>query len=83
MKALLTAAALIAATGGAALAQEAAMVPLSSAIQFQILQWIPDADLSNLTSAQYGQIVSLFASSENLSAGANPEGAVRAILGAQ
>jgi hypothetical protein len=83
MKALLTAAALIAATSGAALAQEAAAVPLSSAIQFQILQWVPDADLTNLTSAQYGQIVSLFANSENLSQGSHPEGAVRAILGAQ
>lgn len=83
MKRLLIASALIAATSGAALAQEAALVPLSSAIQAQILQWIPDADLSNLTSAQYGQIVSLFSNSENLSAGSNPKGAVQVILGAQ
>lgn len=83
MKTFVLATALIASTAGATFAQEAALVPLSSAIQSQILQWVPDADLSNLTSVQYAQIVSLFANSENLSAGANPKGAVEVILGVQ
>lgn len=45
---------------------------LSSAIQSQILAWIPDADLSNLTNSQHARIVSLFASSDTLGAGDNP-----------
>lgn len=83
MKYAVLAAALVASTAGASLAQETALVPLSAAIQSQILQWVPDADLSNLTSVQYAQIVSLFSNSENLTAGANPQGAVEAILGVQ
>lgn len=83
MKRFLIATALVAATSGAALAQQAASVPLSSAIQFQILQWLPDADLSSLTSAQYGQIVSLFANSDNLSGGVDGKAAVASILNAQ
>jgi hypothetical protein len=82
MKRIVLAAALAGAAATGAFAQQAT-VPLSSAIQSQILAWIPDADLSNLTSAQYAQIVSLFSSSENLRAGNNPSGQVEVILGIQ
>ena len=82
MQHLLLASALVFITGFAAVAQEAP-VPLSAAITSQILRLVPDADLSSLTNAQYAQLVSLFSNSENLSAGANPAGAVKAIIGAQ
>jgi hypothetical protein len=82
MKSVLLASALIAASAFGAIAQEAP-IALSSAITAQVLSLVPDADLSNLTNAQYAQLVTLFANSENLSAGANPAGAVRAIVGAQ
>jgi hypothetical protein len=82
MKSLVLASALVAASAFSALAQEAP-VPLSAAITAQILTLVPDADLSNLTNAQYAQLVTLFSNSENLSAGANPAGAVKAIVGAQ
>lgn len=79
MKSFALVTALVAATATGAFAQQAP-VQLSSAIQSQILAWIPDADLSNLTNSQYAQIVSLFANSDNLGAGENPAGAVKAIL---
>lgn len=82
MKSFVLASALVAASAFGAFAQEAP-VPLSSAITSQILTLVPDADLSSLTNAQYAQLVSLFSSSENLSAGANPTGAIKAIIGAQ
>ncbi len=74
--------ALVAATASGAFAQQAP-VQLSSAIQSQILAWVPDADLSNLTNAQYAQLVTLFSNSENLGAGDNPAGQVKVILGVQ
>jgi hypothetical protein len=82
MQRFILASALVAASALGAVAQEAP-VALSAAITSQILSMVPDADLSNLTNAQYAQIVSLFSNSENLSSGANPAGAVKAILGAQ
>jgi hypothetical protein len=82
MKHLLLASALIAVSGYAAVAQDAP-VPLSAAITAQIMTLVPDADLSSLTNAQYAQLVSLFANSDNLSSGSNPAGAVKAIIGAQ
>ena len=82
MKHLLFASALVAVTGFAAAAGEAP-VPLSAAIMSQSLRPVPDADLSNLTNAQYAQLVSLFSNSRHLSAGVNPDGAVKAIIGAQ
>jgi hypothetical protein len=82
MKSLVLASALVAASAFGAIAQEAP-VALSSAITSQILRLVPDADLSGLTNAQYAQLVSLFANSENLSAGADPAGAIKAIIGAQ
>lgn len=57
MKHLLFASALVAVTGFAAAAGEAP-VPLSAAIMSQSLRPVPDADLSNLTNAQYAQLVS-------------------------
>ena len=82
MKRIALASALVVAAVSGAFAQQAP-VQLSSAIQSQIMSWIPDADLSNLTNVQYAQIVSLFSNSANLSAGENPAGAVKAILNAQ
>jgi hypothetical protein len=82
MKSLILSTALIAASAFGAIAQEAP-VALSSAVTSQILTLVPEADLSNLTNVQYAQLVTLFSNAESLSAGANPEGAVRAILGAQ
>ncbi len=82
MKSIALATALGIASATGAFAQQAP-VPLSSAIESQILAWVPGADLSNLTNAQYAQIVSLFANSDNLRAGDNPAGAVKAILTAQ
>ena len=82
MKHFILASALIAAAATGAVAQTAP-VALSSAITSQILTMVPGADLSNLTNAQYAQIVSLFSNSDDLSAGSNPAGAVKAILNAQ
>ncbi|WP_309667882.1 hypothetical protein [Tabrizicola sp.] len=82
MKSFILASALIAAAATGAVAQTAP-VALSSAIESQILTMVPGADLSNLTNAQYAQIVSLFSNSDDLSAGSNPAGAVKAILSAQ
>jgi hypothetical protein len=82
MKRIVLASALIAATAVGAFAQQAP-VPLTSAIQAQIMTWIPDADLSNLTNNQYARIVSLFISSENLRAGNDPVNQVKVILGVQ
>jgi hypothetical protein len=79
MKRIVLATALVAASAFGAIAQDAPVM-LSSAVQAQILSLVPDADLSNLTNAQYAQLVSLFSNSENLSSGSNPAGAVEAIL---
>jgi hypothetical protein len=82
MKSIVLASVLVAASAFGSIAQEAP-VALSSAITAQIIQLVPDADLSNLTNAQYAQLVSLFANSDNLSAGSDPAGAVKAIINAQ
>ena len=82
MKRIVLASALVAASAFGAFAQSAP-AQLSAAVQAQILSVVPDADLSNLTAAQYAQLVTLFSNSENLSAGANPNGAIKAIIGAQ
>lgn len=83
MKSFALATALVAVTAAGAFAQEAAPVPLSSAIQSQILAWVPNADLSNLTNSQYARLVTLFSKSENLRAGEDPAGQVKVILNAQ
>jgi hypothetical protein len=82
MKSLVLASVLVASSAFGVIAQEAP-VALSSATTARILSLVPDADLSSLTNAQYAQLVSLFANSDNLSAGSNPAGAVKAIIGAQ
>jgi hypothetical protein len=82
MKRFILASALIAAAATGAVAQTSS-VQLSSAIENQILQWVPGADLSNLTTSQYARIVSLFASSDNLRTGNDPIGQVKVILNAQ
>jgi hypothetical protein len=83
MKRFVLATALVTASAFGASAQEVAPVQLSSAIQSQILAWVPDADLSNLTNSQYARLVTLFSKSENLRAGENPVGQVQVILNAQ
>ncbi len=82
MKSILLASALIVASVTGAVAQTAP-VALSSAVQSQILNWVPGADLTNITTSQYAQIVSLFSSSDNLRTGNDPAGQVKAILNAQ
>lgn len=82
MKRIVLASALIAATAVGAFAQQAP-VPLTSAVQSQIMSWVPDADLSNLTNSQYARLVGLFSSSENLRSGNDPINQVKVILGAQ
>jgi hypothetical protein len=82
MKSLVLAATMIAAVASGAIAQTST-VALSSAIESQIRQWVPGADLTSLTTMQYAQIVSLFASSDNLRTGNDPVGQVKVILNAQ
>ncbi|MES2542790.1 MAG: hypothetical protein V4720_03765 [Pseudomonadota bacterium] len=83
MKSFVLATALVAVSAFSAMAQQSAPVALSSSIQSQILNWVPDADLSNLTNSQYARIVTLFSKSENLRAGEDPAGQVKVILNAQ
>jgi hypothetical protein len=82
MKRFVLASALVAFSAVGAIAQSAP-VALSASIKTQILRMVPDADLSNLTNIQYAQLVSLFSNSDNLGAGENPQGAVKAILNVQ
>jgi hypothetical protein len=82
MKRIVLASALILASTVGGFAQSAS-TQLSSAIQFQIQNWVPGADLSNLSTSQYARLVMLFSSSEDLRNGNDPAGQVKAILGAQ
>ena len=82
MKSFVLATALVAVSSFGAFAQTSP-VALSSAIQSQITTMVPGADLTNLTTAQYARIVSLFSSSDNLRAGNDPAGQIKVILGAQ
>ena len=54
--------------------------PISSGMASDIRAFVPNADLSNLTVSQVGQFYGLFSNSENLRAGENPAGAIKAIL---
>lgn len=82
MKRIVLASALVALSAFGAVAQNAS-VPLSAALQSQIMTLVPSADLSSLTNAQYAQLIALFSNSDNVGAGDNPAGAVKAILNAQ
>jgi hypothetical protein len=82
MKRIVLASALVAASAFSAVAQ-GTPVALSASITSQVMALVPDADLSNLTNAQYAQLVTMFSDSKNLSAGENPAGAVKAIINAQ
>jgi hypothetical protein len=82
MKRIALVTALVAATASGAFAQQAP-VQLSSAIQSQILAVLPTADLSSLTNAQYAQIVTFFADSENTRTPSTTAQGVSAILNAQ
>lgn len=79
MKRIVLATALVAATAVGAFAQQAP-VPLSAAIQSEILSVLPNADLSSLTNSQYAQIVSFFSNSENTRTPSDVAGGVQAIL---
>lgn len=79
MKRIAIVAALLATAASGAFAQQVA-VPLSSAIQSEILAVLPNADLSSLTNVQYAQIVSFFADSENTRTPSDISGGVEAIL---
>jgi hypothetical protein len=82
MKHIVLAAALVAASAAGAFAQTAPVM-LSSAIQSEIQNLVPGADLSNLTNSQYARLVTFFADSENLSTRAGATQGVKTILGAQ
>lgn len=62
-------------TGFAATAQS-----LSENTRLEIMQLVPDADLTGLTSVQEAQLMSLFSTSGRDSNGDDPAGAVKAIL---
>lgn len=79
MKRIALATALVAATAAGAFAQQSP-VPLTSAIQSEILTVLPSADLSNLTTAQYAQIVTFFADRENTRTASGTAQGVEAIL---
>jgi hypothetical protein len=82
MKRIVLATALVGLSAFGAFAQTSP-VGLSAALQSQILTMVPGADLTNLTNAQYAQLVTLFSNSDNIGAGNDSTGAVRAILNAQ
>lgn len=82
MKSIVLASALVALTAVGAVAQQAP-VALPSSITSQILTLVPSADLSSLTNAQYAQLVTFFADSENLRTRAGAAQGIEAILGAQ
>jgi hypothetical protein len=79
MKRIALIAALASVTATGAFAQQAP-VALSSAIQSQIAMLVPGADLSSLTNAQYAQLVTFFADSENLRTASGTAQGVKAIL---
>jgi hypothetical protein len=54
---------------------------VTSNIASQVQALVPGADLSNLSTAQYAQLVSLFSNSDNYGAGEDPAGQIKAILG--
>lgn len=62
-------------TGFAASAQG-----LSENIRSQIMQFVPDANLTGLTTVQEAELTAIFSNSDNLGAGANPSGAIMAVL---
>lgn len=82
MRKFLLTSALIVTTATGAIAQTSP-VALTSAVQAQIMAWVPNADLNNLTTSQYARIVYLFANSDNLRVGNDPVGQVKVILSAQ
>ncbi|MBA3910912.1 MAG: hypothetical protein C0524_13820 [Rhodobacter sp.] len=82
MKRIVLATALITASAVGAFAQTSP-VALTSATASQIMQLVPGADLTNLTTSQYAQLVTLFSSSENLRAGEDPASQIKIILNAQ
>lgn len=82
MKRIVLATALVAVSALGAMAQEAPMA-LSSVIQSQVMIRVPGADLSNLTSAQYARLVTLFSNPDDLRPGNDLTGSVKAILNAQ
>jgi hypothetical protein len=81
MKHIVLASALLLASVSGAFAGKAS-AELSSSVKTQILQLVPDADLSNLTTSQYVRLELFFGNSANLRAGEDPAQRVKVILAA-
>lgn len=79
MKRLLATVAVVLVSSGAALASTG-YTTLPSNVVWQIQSVVPGADLSNLTTAQYAQFVSLFSSQEAMGGGDDTAGQIKAIL---
>jgi hypothetical protein len=54
---------------------------LSQALRLEVSRLAPNADLNNLSAKQVSMIEELFADSENVKSGSNPNGAIGVILG--
>ncbi len=78
MKNLLIAAVLMA-TASAASAKSINELPQT--VEYEVRILVPDANLDNLTSAQVLAIESIMMSSEERSAGSDPAGSIKVILG--
>ncbi|MES2844281.1 MAG: hypothetical protein V4747_04565 [Pseudomonadota bacterium] len=83
MKRILLATALTIATVASASAMTMTPTGLSSNVVSEIQRLVPGADLTNISTAQLAEINGLFANSDNLNAGNNPRGALKAILNQQ
>lgn len=62
-------------TGFAVSAQE-----LSSNVRTQIMQYVPDANLDNLSATQIAELNGLFINTDNLSSGGDPAGVIMQVL---
>lgn len=79
MKSLMITTALIVAAASSAMANVSA-TDLPATTKAEVVAFVPNADLSNLTIAQVAQFNALFSNSDMRRAGENPAGAIRAIL---
>ena len=79
MKRFIIATALTLAAASSAMATST-QTTLPGTLQFEIRALVPNADLSNLTTAQVAQFYGLFSSSDNSGSGNDTAGQIRAIL---
>lgn len=82
MKRIVLATALVAVSAVGAFAQQAP-VALPSSIAAQVTAVLPGVDLSNLTNAQYAQLVTFFGKSENVRTASDISQGVKVIMNAQ